>query len=131
MPEASKTKFAGWLKKAVIAVVIVGAFFGWKFYNKGSSSTEAREAIASWVQGTEIYAENKEYMDGLLDAFHENAFDKTYSLGNRRRSSKFDVDRYAEIMFTGMSAKAKNDGKLIVSQTIDKAYEAYKAVPEE
>ena len=68
---------------------------------------EAHDAI----KALPCYAANGPYLDGLVDKFHAQAFDASYTMGGRRRSSKFDEKLYLRTLLSNMSGQARADGK--------------------
>ena len=51
------------------------------------------------------------FLYGLVDKFHSQAFDASYTMGGRRRSSKFDEKLYLRTLLSSMSGQARTDGK--------------------
>lgn len=114
--------------KQVLGIALaIAAVVGWKFYNKSESSSDVRNAIASWIQATPVYEENKDYIDGLLSSVHDEAFDQTYRMGGRRSRTRFDANEYVRLVFTGMASRADEDGRPEIAAAVRKAQSSYYA----
>lgn len=81
------------LKKIGGALVGIGIFLGFKFYNKYSTKKEIKEKIVA-------LCEQKTDCLGALDRHFEDCFDKNFSIGGRRRASKFNTEAFVNCFNT-------------------------------
>ena len=102
---------------------------GLKFYNKGSASADIKENFREWVQNSPGYASDPAYCEALFEQYHDEAFEASYSMGGRRRSSKFDDDQYITQLTARMSAKAQADGKQEIADGMKALKVMYQSAP--
>jgi hypothetical protein len=114
----------GRLGGVVVAIVIIGAVIGFKFYNKGSAADDVLLQARETVAQCPVYTKDPAYCDMICEACHDAAFDAAYTLGGRRSSAKFDESKYWDELYRGMMARANADGRKDVA---DALYEQYKA----
>ncbi len=95
----------------VIGLCIGGALVVGRFVHLAEVGSEARDVVASYCKHMPSYATDSAYIDDLLEATHEVAFDRHDDLGGRRRAASFDTEAYFFDMFTDMAQQAKADGK--------------------
>jgi hypothetical protein len=126
---SGETRMKKGIRHFLLVVVVAGAVIGWQVYQKGKVDSEARQSLHGWVEHAEGYAANQAYFESLFEEAHPKAFKASYSSGGRRRSSSFDPDKYADLLFAGMKEAADRDGKEQVSQAIQEVWNAYKAAP--
>jgi len=92
-------------------VVVVAIVLGFKFYNKGQANAEVKSEAAKIVQSLPGYQRNQAYYDSLVEHAHPIAFEVAYSMGGRRRSAKFNDQKYLSVLIAEMIKKARSDGK--------------------
>ncbi|MBL8760201.1 MAG: hypothetical protein JNL50_02775 [Phycisphaerae bacterium] len=102
----------------IAALVIAGAVFGYKFYNKSEVATEALARAQQTCAECSMYKDNSDYIEGLCIMYHEDAFDHNYSIGGRRRSGRFDADAYYAELLENMAAHAERDGRKDIADSL-------------
>jgi hypothetical protein len=82
------------LKRFAWIAVAIAVVLGLKFWSKGSDGAEVREAAY------QRYADlgSPEDIKRVVDRHHDACFDAAYTMGGRRTSSKFDLDKYLRLM---------------------------------
>ncbi len=93
----------------VLALLIVGGLIGWRFYNKGESGNDILDQIKLVVAECPSYEKNKDYFDYITEKAHEEAFDRAYTMGGRRRAATFDEGKYLIEVFAVMIDLANAD----------------------
>lgn len=93
-PEPPAKKSSSWGVTILIAVVIGAGLIGWKYWNKSSSSDEVKQEVKDLFKDFE----DQKLIGTLIDKHHDACFDECYTMGGRRRSAKFDADRYLQMM---------------------------------
>lgn len=113
----------------IVVVILIGVGFVNVYLRKGRVGEEYRKEVHALVaKRCDGYKDNMEYIDWLVDASHDEAFSKNYQVhyspGSRYRASRdestFDVDAYAEQLFAGMIAKARDDKAENIAKAIEK-----------
>jgi hypothetical protein len=99
-----------------------------KLYRRGTDKTDVLTAMKEIIGDLDVYKTEGEYLDELLEREHGRAFDDAYDVGGRRRSAKFDHDKYLQSLYGGMIADAKRRNKKDVADALGKLREAA-AVP--
>jgi hypothetical protein len=96
-PEQSQTpakKTSSWVGGLLIGLVLIGAVFGYKYWNKSSTSDEVKQDVLKAFSAFE----DQKLIRSLVDKHHDECFDACYTMGGRRRSAKFDSDQYIQMM---------------------------------
>jgi len=113
----------------IVLLIALGVGFGNAYMKKGRVGEEYRKEVHALIaKRCEGYKDNMEYIDWLVDSSHDEAFGKNYQVhyspGSRYRASRdestFDVDAYAEQLFEGMIAKARDDKAENIAKAIEK-----------
>lgn len=112
----------------IVLLLLVFAGIGNVYLKKSRVSEEYRKEAHTLVEKCDCYATNKDYCDWLADVSHDEAFESSYKVsyrpGGRFRSSRdestFDEYAYAESLFEGMIARAKEDKAEVVVQSLEK-----------
>lgn len=112
----------------IVLLLLVFAGIGNVYLKKGRVSEEYRKEAHALVEKCDCYATNKDYCDWLADVSHDEAFESSYKVsyrpGGRFRSSRdessFDEYAYAESLFAGMIARAKEDKADAVVKSLEK-----------
>lgn len=113
---------------AIVLLVALLAGIGNIYLKKNRIGEEYRKEAHALVEKCDCYKANKEYCDWLVDVSHDEAFEHSYKVsyrpGGRYRSSRddstFDESAYAEELFTGMIARAKEDKAEAVVKSLEK-----------
>ena len=113
----------------VVVIVLLCAGFANVYLRRGRVGEEYRKEVHALIaKRCEGYQDNKDYMDWLVDATHDEVFSKNYhvnySPGGRYRASRdestFDEDAYANELFAGMITKARDDKAENIAKAIEK-----------
>ncbi|MBX3379400.1 MAG: hypothetical protein KF805_04845 [Phycisphaeraceae bacterium] len=112
----------------VILLIAMFAGIGNVYLRKSRVSEEYRKEAHALVEKCDCYKANKDYCDWLVDATHDEVFDHSYKVsyrpGGRFRSTRddstFDESAYAEELFAGMIARAKDDKADTVVKSLEK-----------
>jgi hypothetical protein len=118
------------LARIGIGVLVIGGVIGLKFYNKGSAAAEIHDEMHKWVASAHGYSEDPAYADALFEKCHEAAFVQAYTMGGRRRESRFDDDRYIDELTRTMAAMARKDGHEMLAMGLLEMKQRYDAAPE-
>lgn len=113
---------------AVVLLVLMFAGIGNMYLKKSRVGEEYRKEAHALIEKCDCYKTNKDYCDWLVDVSHDEAFEHSYKVsyrpGGRYRSSRdessFDESAYAEELFTGMIARAKEDKAEVVVKSLEK-----------
>ena len=70
------------------------------------------------------YDENQSYINSIFEPCFETAFQASYDMGSRRRSAKFDQDKYITTLFDNLMVRSKQDGK----EELARRFKVYKRV---
>lgn len=97
--------------KFIGIIIVIAIVVGFKFYNKGKASDDIRSQTIEIVQAMPGYEENQAYIDSILEPCFATAFEASYDMGGRRRSAKFDQDKYITTLFDNLMERSKQDGK--------------------
>ncbi len=100
---------------ALIALV-VGGLFVWKSVQRAKAEAEAPSVPHQTLSATKMYRENKAYVDQLLKEAHAPAFAQAYKSGSLFAPSEWDEQRYLELVFDYIEARALKDNKPDVAQ---------------
>lgn len=100
----------GKLGGIVVALLIVGGIFWFKFNNKDSAGQEVHHAAILLFETLPDYNDHADDYEAYLDNHHESLFDRHYRMGSRRTSSSFNEDAYWNDLFTAMVIDARSDG---------------------
>lgn len=71
------------------ALLILAVFFGLKFYNKMSAENDVKDQLVS------LCAETPDCMKAV-DTYYKSCFEKSYSIGGRRRSGGIKADKLVD-----------------------------------
>ncbi len=112
----------------VVLLIALGAGIANVYYKKSKVGEEYRKEMHTLVEKCDGYNANKDYMDWLVDATHDEVFGKDYKVkfspGGRLRSmrdeSTFDEEAYAIDMFDGMIKRANEDKAEAVVKSLEK-----------
>ena len=112
----------------VFLLFLMFAGIGNMYLKKSRVSEEYRKEAHALIEKCDCYQSNKDYCDWLVDATHDEVFDHSYKMkmagGGRFRSSRdestFDESAYAEELFAGMIARAKEDKAEVVVKSLEK-----------
>ena len=108
----------GLLKRAVPILLIIAAVIGWKFYNKNSASAEVKEQAMALFQDLPQYEQEREFFETAVSESHDPAFNVSYSMGGRRRGSRFDNEQYHTLLLQGVMKRADAAGKTEIAEII-------------
>ncbi|MBS0189985.1 MAG: hypothetical protein U0573_00520 [Phycisphaerales bacterium] len=109
---------AGSIGGVIVVLLMIGLGFANAYWRKSRTGEEFRVAVHKMIADKcEGYKENQEYIDWLVDVSHDEAFAKNYHMNYTPRSryrasrdeSTFDLDAYADELFAGMIARARED----------------------
>lgn len=95
----------------VLIIAIVGGLLIYKDRRTAAAHVEARSAAMEIVEPRPFFIANREYVEGLLDRFHDEAFEKAYVHGGLMAASEFDVQTYLENLWDLVNAQATADGR--------------------
>lgn len=80
-----------------LAIVAVLATFLFKFMDKADASNESRQAMYDRYE-INFTSASKQRIKQLVDRYHDQCFSKSFTIGGRRQSNKFDIKKYAIMM---------------------------------
>ena len=112
------------LNRFIGIIIVVAIIVGFKFYNKSKAGDDIRSQTIEIVQAMPGYDENQSYIDSIFEPCFEAAFEASYEMGNRRRSAKFDQDKYITTLFDNLMVRSKQDGK----EELARRFKVYKMV---
>ena len=112
------------LNRFIGIIIVVVIIVGFKFYKKDEASDNIRSQTIEIVQVMPGYDENKLYIDSIFEPCFETAFQASYEMGSRRRSAKFDQDKYITTLFDNLMVRSKQDGK----EELARRFKVYKMV---
>ena len=112
------------LHRFIGIIIVVAIIVGFKFYNKSKAGDDIRSQTIEIVQAMPGYDENQSYIDSILEPCFETAFEVSYDMGSRRRSAKFDQDKYITTLFDNLRVRSKQDGK----EELARRFKVYKMV---
>lgn len=112
----------------IVLLVVMLAGIGNMYLKKNRVGEEYRKEAHALIEKCDCYKANKDYCDWLVDVSHDVAFEHSYKVsyrpGGRYRASRdesaFDESAYAEELFTGMIARAKEDKAEVVVKSLEK-----------
>ncbi len=107
----------------VLVVVTVGGFWGYKVYRVGVRHAEVREGATEWLNGRQFYNQNVEYIEGLVDFAHDEAFDKAYSMGGLTSQAEFSEETYYFTLLKLLEEETRSAGRDDIAEQL--AREAY------
>lgn len=117
----------GRIVKIVLSLVVLAVVLGYKFYNRSDVSDATFEQMTEVVHSLPSYTANASLLDGWAKIAHDAAFSSAYSLGGRRRASKFDADKYVQEFFKSMEEQAHMRGKLDIERELQEVHAAIDA----
>lgn len=112
------------LSRFIGIIIVVAIIVGFKFYNKSKAGDDIRSQTIEIVQVMPGYDENKLYIDSIFEPCFETAFQASFDMGSRRRSAKFDQDKYITTLFDNLMVRSKQDGK----EELARRFKVYKMV---
>ncbi len=130
-PTATETKKRSRLWTVIGFVVVAGGLIGMKYCDQGEADADVKGQAAEVVSQLPDYAGNEEYYASLIETAHPTAFDDSYRMGGRRTSSKFDDERYLQLLFQGMADQAQADGRTEIVGTLRLALLSLRSGPGE
>ena len=107
------------MKRVIPIVLVLVAALGWKFYNKNQASAEVRAQGLRLLESFPEYAAHKDFYLSAFDEAHNTAFDKSYTLGGRRRAAKFDSEKYVSVLVAIIKQKATASGNTSVAYSLN------------
>ncbi|MBX3390716.1 MAG: hypothetical protein KF691_14810 [Phycisphaeraceae bacterium] len=113
---------------AIVLLIALLAGIGNVYLKKSRVSDDYRKEAHALVEKCDCYSANKDYCDWLVDVTHDEVFEHSYKVkfapGGRFRSTRdqstFDEGAYAEELFDGMLARAKDDKAEAVVASLEK-----------
>ena len=99
------------LNKFIGIIIVVAIIVGFKFYNKSKAADDIRSQTIEIVQAMPGYDENKQYIESIFEPCFATAFEAAYDMGGRRRSAKFNQDKYITTLFENLMTRSERDGK--------------------
>ena len=112
------------LNRFIGIIIVVVIIVGFKFYKKDEASDNIRSQTIEIVQAMPGYDENQSYINSIFEPCFETAFQASYEMGSRRRSAKFDQDKYITTLFDNLMVRSKQDGK----EELARRFKVYKMV---
>ena len=112
------------LNRFIGIIIVVAIIVGFKFYNKSKAGDDIRSQTIEIVQAMPGYDENQSYIDSILEPCFETAFEASYDMGSRRRSAKFDQNKYITTLFDNLRVRSEQDGK----EELARRFKVYKMV---
>lgn len=99
----------------VLVVAILGGLLVYKDRRAAATHTEARQAALDFLGQRPILAEHREYTTGLVDRFHDQAFQVAYVHGGLFAASEYDEQVYFEELWPLMRKAARDEGRAEVA----------------
>lgn len=99
------------LGRVVGFVGVLGVLVWMSSGRRNSASKEVLAEMQDGIKQLPAYPANAEYLDKLLEREHAKAFDEAYDAGSRRRSAKFDADKYRTMVLEGMAKECAKSGR--------------------
>lgn len=121
---SGKKKKKRGLNRFIGIIIVVVIIVGFKFYKKDEASDNIRSQTIEIVQAMPGYDENQSYINSIFEPCFETAFQASYDMGSRRRSAKFDQDKYITTLFDNLMVRSKQDGK----EELARRFKVYKMV---
>lgn len=101
-------------------LVIVAIVFGLKFYNKSEGGEEMLQLAHEAVRECDAYSTAPEYIDGLVDWAHTDAFEASFEMGwGRRQESTIYVDVYFDELFTRIIDRCREDRQDVIADSLE------------
>lgn len=105
------------------ALVVLAVILGLKFFNKSASGDEVLRKAHTIIQRCDAYDAHPEYLDGLVDWAHDDAFEASYEMRfGRRRASRFDEGLYFSELFSRIVARCREDKLDAIADSVAKVY---------
>ncbi len=111
----SSNSWMWWVGGIALSLVITLVI---KLSNKSQDDTQVRSEMIQVVHGFPDYADNASYYTELVDRYHHDAFEATYSMGGRHTAADIDANSYLIQISSRMATKASADGKTSVAKTL-------------
>ena len=112
------------LHRFIGIIVVIAVIVGFKFYNKSKAGDDIRSQTIEIVQTMPGYDENQSYIDSIFEPCFETAFEASYDMGGRRRSARFDQDKYISTLFDNLRQRSEQDGK----EELARRFKVYKMI---
>lgn len=95
----------------VIVVLLLGGMFIYKQQQRSKAEIEGKQSAVQLIEGLKGLAPHREYVLGLIDSHHPEAFAASWSSGGLFAPSEFDEQGYIEQLWQRISDAARRDGK--------------------
>lgn len=110
---------SGWVTWVVISFLVIPLIgFGFKLIGKSQDDREVLQAAHSVIASLPNYSAHAAYFDKLIDRCHSSAFEKSYRLGGRHRTSALNEKEYVTTLFADMKRIAEQEGEAEVAGTM-------------
>ena len=93
-----------------VAILIGGTLAYLRISGEINAPSKIRSEMSEICATIPSYEANAAYVESLIDAHHDEAFDMYYESGTRRRASTFDDEAYLRWMLMFMSGQAEEEG---------------------
>lgn len=103
-----------------VLVICVG---GWAIRSAGGDGMDAKylKESKAFFAHADIYSDNRDYFDWLVEAAHNDVFGDSYSAGiGIRGHSTVDVDRYEDDMIKRTEELARNNDRPEIAESIER-----------
>ncbi len=95
----------------VLVVAILGGLLVYKDRRAAATHDEARLAALEFLGQRPTLVEHREYITGLVDRFHDQAFEVAYVHGGLFAASEYDEHVYFEELWPLMRKAAREEGR--------------------
>ncbi len=113
----------------VLVVAIVGGLLIYKDRRAAATNIEARAAATEYVQSRKVFNEHGEYIEGLIERFHDEAFEKAYVHGGLFATSEYDEHDYFEELWFLARRTAREEGRSEVADMLPGAGDDERPLP--
>lgn len=108
----------GKLGGIVVAIAIACGLVWMNYSEKGDDKQELREVAFEVFAVLPDYEANQSEYEFYFDMYHDDAFEKHYRMGGKRRAASFDEEAYWTEMFGQMITSATADGEDEVAESL-------------
>lgn len=101
----------GVIKRSLGVILALALIFGLKSYNTHYGEAGVREQVKELITTLPHYGDEPVYIESLFDRAHERATEAAYSLASDHKTSRFNSNKYIQIVFQTMVEDAQLDGR--------------------
>lgn len=101
-------------------LILVAIVFGLKFYNKAEGGEEMLKLAHEIVRECDAYPTAPEYLDGLVEWAHPEAYEAAFEMGwGRRQANTIYVDVYFDKLFTTIIDRCREDRQDAIADALE------------